>query len=543
MKNKFALIIAVLLISNFCFAQKDQKTKPKLIVGIVVDQMKYDYVFRYWDKLGNGGFKRLMNEGMFCKETHYNYVPTYTGPGHAAIYTGTTPSTNGIISNDWFMRDSNRTIYCTEDKAVFAVGTKDSLGIGKMSPHNLLTTTVGDELKISNNFKSKVIGVALKDRSAIIPAGHSADAAYWWDATSTNFISSTHYLKTLPKWALDFNNLKLPAKYFNEGWKTLLPIKDYTESTADNSPYEGLFGGETAPVFPHNIAAANGMDALKYTPWGNTLTRQFAQAAIEGEQLGNNTATDMLAVSFSSTDYAGHKYGTHSIEVEDVYLKLDKDLEEFLIFLDKKFGKENILLFLTADHAAIPNPTFLADHKIPAGYFNSNPMIDSLKKMLAKTYGDSNLFLAFDNDQVYLNHKLVDAKKINLRQLQSDVADFCSKFEGVHSAITAFIFTETEFTTGINHLVQMGFNRKRSGDVVIELEPGLIEWMGKTGTTHGSPYTYDTHVPLWFYGGLISNGTTSESVDITDIAATLVNLLNIEAPNGCIGKPIKAICK
>lgn len=542
MKKLFALLIAVSLTSNFCLAQKDpSKTKPKLVVGIVVDQMKYDYVFRYWDKLGNGGFKRLMNEGMFCKETHYNYVPTYTGPGHSAIYTGTTPATNGIISNDWFVRETNKSTYCVEDKTVQTVGASDSLG--QMSPRNMLTTTVGDELKVSSNFKSKVVGVALKDRSAILPAGHSADGAYWWDALNANFISSTYYFKNLPKWVSDFNNLKWPAKYFAEGWKTLLPIKEYTESTADNSPYEGLFRGEKMPVFPHNIADSNNLDALKYTPWGNTLTRQFAEAAIEGEQLGNSNATDMLTVSFSSTDYAGHKYGTHAIETEDVYLKLDKDLEAFLNFLDKKIGKENVLLFLTADHAAIPNPVFLADHKIPAGYFDASIMIDSLKKTLFKYYGDSNLFSAFDNDQVYLNRKLTEEKKINLKQLQNDVADFCSKFEGVHNALSASRFIETEYTTGVNHLVQMGFNRKRSGDVIVELEPGLIEWMGKTGTTHGSPYTYDTHVPLWFYGGLISNGTTSESVEITDIAATISNLLNIEAPNGCMGKPIKAICK
>lgn len=539
---KKILLIALLLVTNLSFAQKSSSTtKPKLVVGIVVDQMKYDYVFRYWDKLGSGGFKRLMNEGMFCKDVHYNYVPTYTGPGHAAIYTGTTPATNGIISNDWYNRETSKTIYCVEDKKVTTVGAKDSLG--QMSPRNLLTTTVGDELRIANTFKNKVIGIALKDRGAILPAGHSANAAYWWDGITGDWITSTFYMTALPQWVIDFNSKKYPAAYHKAGWNTLRPIKDYTESTPDNTVYEGLFRGEKAPVFPHIIADSNSIDAIKYTPWGNTLTRQIAEAAIEGEKLGQGETTDMLTVSFSSTDYVGHKYGTNAIETEDIYLQLDKDLETFLNFIENKISKKNVLLFLTADHAAIPNPQFLADHKIPAGNFSPTLMIDSLKKTLLQFYGDTNLFLAFDNDQIYLNRPLADSKKINMKQMQNEVADFCLKFEGVHNALSASRLNETEFNTGVNHLVQMGYNRKRSGDVIIELEPGLIEWMGKTGTTHGSPYTYDTHVPLWFYGGLIPNGTTSERIVITDIAATLSNLLNIETPNGSIGKPIQAICK
>ena len=539
---KKILLIVTLLIANFTYAQKSPPgVKPKLVIGIVVDQMKYDYVFRYWEKLGSGGFKRLMNEGMFCKDVHYNYVPTYTGPGHAAIFTGTTPATNGIISNNWYNRETAETIYCVEDKKATTVGAKDSLG--QMSPRNLLTTTIGDELHIACTFKNKIIGVALKDRSAILPAGHSANAAYWWDGITGDWITSSYYMITLPQWVTDFNNKKYAAAYLKSGWNTLRPIKDYTESTADNTIYEGLFKGEKAPVFPHNLADSNAIDALKATPWGNTLTRQIAEAAIDGEQLGQGETTDMLTVSFSSTDYVGHKYGTQAIETEDVYLQLDKDLEVFLNFLDKKIGKQNVLLFLTADHAAIPNPQFLADHKIPAGYFNPTPMIDSLKKTLLQFYGDSGLFLSFDNDQIYLNRALAESKKINVKQMQNEVADFCLKFEGVHNAVSASRFNETEYTAGVNHLVQMGYNRKRSGDVIIELEPGLIEWYGKTGTTHGSPYTYDTHVPLWFYGGLIPNGTTSETIVITDIAATVSNLLNIETPNGSIGRPIQAICK
>ena len=373
----------LLLFADLCEAQKStQPTKPKLVVGIVVDQMKYDYVFRYWDKLGNGGFKRLMNEGMFCKDVHYNYVPTYTAPGHAAIYTGTTPALNGIISNDWYNRENDSNMYCVSDKNVKTIGASNASG--QMSPNNLLTTTVGDELKISTNYKSKVIGVALKDRGAILPAGRSADAAYWWDALTSNWISSSWYFTALPKWADDFNDKKLPAKYLANGWNTLLPIDKYTESTIDNSPYEGVLLGETMPVFPHNLMAANNAEVLKYTPWGNTLTLDFAIAAMEGEKLGKGATTDMLTISFSSTDYVGHKFGTHAIETEDTYLQLDKNIEDLLKYLDENFGKQNVLVFLTADHAAIPNPQFLADHKLNAGYFNTQPLVDSLKKTLLK---------------------------------------------------------------------------------------------------------------------------------------------------------------
>lgn len=539
---KKLMFVALLLTANVCEAQKSmQPVKPKLVVGIVVDQMKYDYVFRYWDKLGNGGFKRLMNEGMFCKDVHYNYVPTYTAPGHAAIYTGTTPAINGIISNDWYNRENDSNMYCVADKKVTTLGASNTSG--QMSPFNLLTTTVGDELKISTNYKSKVIGVALKDRGAILPAGRSADAAYWWDALTSNWISSTWYFTALPKWADDFNAKKLPSTYLAKGWNTLLPIDKYTESTIDNSPYEGVLLGETLPVFPHNLMAAKNAEVLKYTPWGNTLTLDFAIAAMEGEKLGKGETTDMLTVSFSSTDYVGHKFGTHAIETEDTYLQLDKNIEVLLKYLDENFGKQNVLVFLTADHAAIPNPQFLADHKLNSGFFKTQPIVDSLKKTLVKYYNDSSLFLAFDNDQIYLNRKLAQEKKINLKQLQNEIADFCGGFPGVYNALSASRFNETEFNTGINHLVQMGINKKRSGDVILQLEPGLIEWFGTKGTTHGSAYTYDTHVPLWFYGGLITPGTTSAPLNITDIAPTLSNLLNIEFPNGCTGKPIQAICK
>ncbi len=274
-------------------------------MGIVVDQRRYDYLTRYWNKLGEGGFKKLVNEGFNCTNTHYNYIPTYTAPGHASIYTGTTPSVHGIISNDWFDRKKKANIYVTTDQMVKATGTNDYAG--KMSPVNLLTTTFCDELKLASNLRSKVIGVALKDRSSILPAGRSADAAYWFESATGNFISSSWYMDSLPQWVRNFNNKKHAEKYKAQHWTTLLPIEKYVESTPDDTEYEDLFPGEERPVFPHrfdNNATIN-YEFIRRTPFGSTLTKDFALAAMAEENLGKDEFTDVLAISFSSPDYEG----------------------------------------------------------------------------------------------------------------------------------------------------------------------------------------------------------------------------------------------
>jgi predicted AlkP superfamily pyrophosphatase or phosphodiesterase len=538
-KRFFTFICILTAISSV--AQSIQR--PKLVVGIVIDQMRCDYIYRYWDKYTGNGFRRLVNEGFFCKNANYNYVPTYTAPGHAAIYSGTTPAVNGIIANDWFDVVSGKSIYCVTDNQVTGVGSDGEEG--KRSPANLMTTTITDELRLATNMRSKVIGIALKDRSAILPAGHIANAAYWFDGGNGCFISSSYYMKELPKWLKEFNKRQLPKRYLAEAWKTILPIDTYTESLADDFPYETNFIGEQKPVFPHNLpaltAANGGLDLIRTTPFGNSLLKDFAKETIASENMGQSTATDFITISFSSTDYVGHAFGPNSIEMEDTYIRLDKDISELLDFIDTQVGKNNALVFLTADHGALQIPAYLNDLKIPAGAFNEKQLSDTLKNYLNKLYG-APLVLDLINQQIYLDHKTIEEKKIVLTEVQNKVAQFVQGFPTVMDAITAPTFSQTQFTEGSKALMQRGFNTKRSGDVLVNYIPGYGLYR-PTGTSHGSPFSYDTHVPLFFYGWNIKSGSSSEPVVIPDIAATLAILLNIQFPSGCTGKPIPSVLK
>jgi predicted AlkP superfamily pyrophosphatase or phosphodiesterase len=548
--KKNNLFLSILLTVFFLYAksqsspgQAPQTAHPKLIVGIVVDQMRYDYLYRFADKFGKDGFQRLMKEGYNCRNTNYNYTPTYTGPGHASVYTGTTPSMHGIIANNWYDRVKSRNVYCSEDKSVNTVGAKGNAG--QMSPVSMLGTTITDEVHIASNLNSKVIGIALKDRGAILPAGHTANAAYWYDASGA-WISSTYYMNKLPAWVTSFNEKKHAESYLSQNWNTLLPIEQYTESTADSNAFEALLKGETSPVFPHKLpalmAANGGADLIRNTPFGNSLTKDFAIQTIMEEHLGKGVSTDFLTISFSSTDYIGHSYGPHSIELEDTYLRLDKDLAELLTFLDKELGKGNVLLFLTADHAVVDVPLFLTGRKIPAGNFEGHPAIDSLKQYLKKKYADSTLVQAFTNQQIYLNQKVIARKEIQKEQLQQDVADFMLRFNGVAGSVTASAFGKGSFNSeDMRSLIQNGYQPKRSGDVMIILQPGWIESESLTGTTHGSGYSYDTHVPLLWYGWNVHPGSTVDCIRPIDIAPTISMMLNIPFPDACSGKPIPSL--
>jgi predicted AlkP superfamily pyrophosphatase or phosphodiesterase len=514
--------------------------QPKLVVGIVIDQMRYDYLYRYWDKYGNGGFKRLLREGYSCANTNINYVPTYTGPGHAAIYTGTTPSVNGIVGNEWFDRKSRKPVYCVSDTAYMTVGNTDAKE-GRMSPNNLLTTTVTDELRLSSNFKSKVIGISLKDRGAILPAGHSANAAYWYDAKSGNWISSSYYLNQIPGWVNDFNNARQPEKFLSQDWNTLLPIGQYSESSGDTSAFEEPFKGEAQAVFPHHLQKMN-LGMLRETPFGNSFTKNFAEAAIKSENLGRNGACDFLAVSFSSTDYIGHRFGPNSVEVEDTYLRLDKDIEEFLDFLDGYIGKENVLVFLTADHGAANNPGFMYKMKLSSsvGNFNSSYITDTLRTFLVNRFHNSHLVEDYENQQIYLNKDTLSARKLTQNEVTTAIIEEVKKYPGIGGVVACNSFTANTCTEGQLALLQRGYYESRSGDIAITLKPGWLENKIK-GTTHGSGYSYDTHIPLIFYGWRIRNGETDTPVSITDIAPTIASILHVQFPSGCTGKPIPAI--
>lgn len=537
MKKAFVYSLFVAL-PSFLFAQQ-----PKLIVGIVVDQMRYEYLSRYAPKFGNGGFKRLINGGFSCRNANYNYVPTYTGPGHASIYTGTTPAIHGIAANDWFDKKTSKPVYCTADKSVKPVGTNNESGL--MSPVNLESTTIGDELEMATNGKARVIAVALKDRSAILPAGHAADAAYWFDLTHGNFITSSFYRSDLPPWLVDFNSKKLAAHYLKFGWQTALPIGQYTESLADDNAYEKAPNHKPKPTFPYDYKAelAKGtFEIIKYTPYGNDITKDVALAAIEGESLGTDSICDMLCVSFSSTDYIGHAYGPRAVEVEDAYIRLDKNLEELFTHLDNKVGKGNYTLFLTADHGAAENPAYLRNLKIPGGFVNDHGIRQKLKEILYREYKDS-LVLEYANQQVYLNDSVILGKKLDKLEIEKACARVLLAMPEINDVLLdEQMGPESQNDVLFRGLIQRGYYPKRSGDVLVAYKPGYMEHE-KTGTTHGSGYSYDTRVPILFYGHGIASGSTLRPVFITDIASTICQLLNIPYPSGNMGNPVSEAVK
>ncbi|NNK20829.1 MAG: alkaline phosphatase family protein, partial [Flavobacteriaceae bacterium] len=454
--------------------QKPIKTTPKLVVGIVVDQMRYDYLTRFWDHYGDGGFKRLVNEGFNCKNNHFNYAPTSTGPGHTSIYTGTTPSTHGVIGNNWYDKTSGKIVYCASDENYVSVGT--SAGTGKMSPHRMTVSTVTDELRLFTQKRGKVIALALKDRGAVLPGGHMANAAYWYNGGAEgDWISSSYYMDELPRWVVNFNSSDAVEKY-KKPWTTLKNISTYLESGADNNVYEGMFAGETAPVFPHNLPEIwenNGQfDLLRGTAYGNSLTTDFALAAIDGEDLGKDAIPDFLAVSYSSTDYVGHQFGVNSKEVQDTYLRLDQDLERLLEFLDRKVGEGEYLVFLSSDHGAVDVPAYLKDQKIPAGYMDSQGMSAKFKEFMSYTYGDADVIKNYSNAQFFLDHDVIRNLDLEVKDVQYKIGQELLSYDGISRVFTGYQMEHNEYSKGIPYIIQNGYNQKRSGDILLVLNPG-----------------------------------------------------------------------
>lgn len=520
------------------------ESKPKLIVGIVVDQMRYDYLTRFYNKYGEGGFKRMMNEGFNCKNNHFNYVPTYTGPGHSSIYTGTTPKYHGIISNSWYDKDNKTIVYCTQDDSVQSVGTQDVSG--QMSPHRMKTTTFGDENRLFTEMRGKTIGISIKDRGSILPAGHTANAAYWLQGKDEgHWISSTYYMDKLPKWVNDFNN-STAAKSYLKVWNTLYDINTYSESGEDLNSFEGGFIGKNTATFPYDLNALKdqngGFEILKSSPFGNSLTADFAIAAIDGEQLGKDKITDVLTVSFSSTDYIGHNFGVNSKEVEDTYLRLDIDLERLFKALDDKVGKGEYTVFLTSDHGAMDVTSYLQSVKIPSGYLNDLEMKQKLSVFMSTTFKVTGLIENVSNNQIFLNREKIKEMDLDLDDVQEAIVNELIDYDHVDKVYSAHTMSTIEFTSGIEELLQKGFSQKRSGDVLFVNDPSYVSY-SKTGSTHGSAFNYDTHVPLLFFGKGIKHGQTLQKTEITDIAPTISALLGISFPNGSIGHPLAFVLK
>jgi predicted AlkP superfamily pyrophosphatase or phosphodiesterase len=537
--KKLYLLLAhlILLFPAFAQSQSPEKPKrPKLVVGLVIDQMRWDFLYRYADRYGTGGFNRLQEKGFSCENTYIPYTPTYTAAGHASIYTGSVPAVNGIIGNNWYSRQKNSSVYCTDDDGVQTVGSNSKAGL--MSPKNLWTSTVTDELRLATNFKSKVVGVALKDRGAILPAGHAADAAYWFDNATGSWITSTHYMKELPQWVKALNDKRLPDKYMAANWNTLYPINTYTQSTADKQDYENELGGSNG--FPHQtstIGRDNKYEAFRTTPSANTYTFDMAKAAIEGEKLGQRGNTDFLALSFSSPDYIGHAFGPNSIEAEDCYLRLDRDLASFLTYLDTKIGKGEYLVFLSADHGVAHVPEFLKEHKIPGGTVSESGLKTELNNLTEKKFGVKDLITTIINYQVYLNLTLLKEKELDREKVIAFLQEQLMKNPAIASTVDLEELGESNLQATLKERLTNGYNAELSGDLQYIFKP---QWFhgGSKGTTHGLWNPYDSHIPLLFYGWGIKPGRTYREVYMTDIAPTIAALLKIQEPNGNVGKVI-----
>ena len=511
--------------------------RPKLVVGIVVDQMRWDYLYRYQKRYTDGGFKRLLGEGFSCENTMIPYVPSVTAIGHTCIYTGSVPSIHGIAGNN-FVKDGKK-VYCTDDDSVKPVGTTSVAAL--MSPRNLWVSTIGDEMKIASNGRAKVVGVALKDRASILPAGHNPNGAFWFDDQTGCFITSSYYMDRLPKWVEAFNDKRLPKQYLSQKWNTLYPKNTYTESTTDENEYEnGIREGvkATLPLNLPELYKKYGYGIIRNTPFGNSLTLDMAKAAIDGEQLGADDETDLLTVSCSSTDYIGHQVGTHAIETEDTYLRLDKAIADFLAYLDSKVGKGNYLVFLSADHGAMNNAAFLQDRRIPAGSWDASATAKKLNHVLAKEYPEAgDIVKTVMNYQVFFNRDVIKSKQLDFDNIKQTVVNVLKEDPSVLYACDMAKASTESIPEEVKFRIINGYNRERSGDVVIILKPNFYAH-GMKGTDHGAWNSYDTHIPLVFMGWGIKHGATTKQTFMTDIAPTIAAMLHVQAPNGCVGKAI-----
>ena len=513
--------------------------RPKLIVGIVVDQMRWDYLYRYYNRFSEGGFKRLLKEGFSCENTYINYLPSYTAVGHTCIYTGSVPSISGITGNDWTDQLTGTQVYCTDDSTVISVGVPASSD-GKMSPRNLLVSTITDELRMATNFQSRVVGVSLKDRAAILPAGHTANAAFWLDDSSGYFITSSYYMNQLPQEVQKFNQEKNINKFLRGEWNTLYPLETYVESDPDNTIYEGKLPGETSSVFPHNIKMdyAKNPGSFRTTPFGNSLTLDFAKTLLDAYKLGQGPSTDFLAINCASTDYVGHLFGPNSVEVEDVYLRLDLDLAVFFSALDEKIGKGRYLVFLTADHGAAHAVGYSKKNRIPADFFSSNNILENLNELIRQKYNIPKSILSGRNYQINFDLAKISAAHADFTSIKKTVTDYLKKQPGVNYAVDLDQIGNAPIPEPIKKMVINGYNYKRSGQVEVIFEPAWLESYAQTGTTHGTWNPYDTHIPLIFMGWDIHPGASAARIEMTDIAPTLATLLHIQNPNGSIGTPI-----
>ena len=485
--------------------------RPKLVVAIAVDQFRYDYLTRYRSEY-SAGLKRLLTQGAVFTNARYQHFPTVTAIGHSTFLTGATPSMSGIIGNEWYERESSAIVTSVSDDATTIVGGRGGKG---SSPRRLLVSTLGDELKIVSP-GSRIIGVSLKDRAAILPAGHMADGAYWFDNKSGRFVSSSYYFAQPPSWVVDFNQVH-PGDHF-AGMKWL----DHTMPSDPQKLYESLAA----------------------SPFGNELVESFAERALQSAQLGTRDTTDVLTVSFSSNDYAGHRFGPDSAEVHEMCIRTDKLLGKFFDFLDARVGAGNYLLAFTSDHGVAPLPQTNEARKMPGGRLPAATVRDAIEKGLAGKFGAGSWVRAFVEQSAYLNQDLIAEKKLDPAEVERTAAQAAMKVPHVFR-----VFTRTEMLRGaameeqVARLVQNGFYPRRSADVVVLLEPYWLMTTptSTTGTNHSTTFSYDAHVPVILMGPGISAGRYYANITPNDIAPTLATMLDVETPSGSVGRVLGEI--
>lgn len=525
-------------------AQRIPSGKPKLIVGITVSGMRFDYLPAYWDKFGEEGFKRMANTGTYCRNARYDHLITESATGYATIATGARAGAHGIVADYWYERASGEVRHCIEDPAVRGlVGSDEN---GHTSPAAMLSRTLTDELRINSRFRSKVIGVGLDPVASVLQSGHTANTAYWFNPVHGIWTSSNYYIDSLPGWVNEFNGKNYKDIYMEKMWEPLLPISEYTAGLLDNNPYETGFNGQI--TFPYDLNKLSGgkrrnnFNLLMYTPFGNTYTKDFAISAIVNEELGLRGVTDWINISFNATKYLSERFTTWSVEVEDMYLRLDRDIAHLLQFLDEHVGLENTLVYLTADHANADDPGYLAEYRVPSGQFNSRANVSLLKSYLNAIYGQGEWVQLYYANQVYLNRRLIEDSRLSLEEVQDRVARFMIGFSGVSNALPSYVLERNNFTEGIFQRIQNSYNQKRSGDVIIYLTPGWVEKQNDGGASLPG-FRYNAHVPLIFYGWKMNRVTLPERVSPLEIVPTIAYYLELSVPENASGKVISGMVR
>jgi predicted AlkP superfamily pyrophosphatase or phosphodiesterase len=517
--------------------------KPTLVIGIFVEQLRYDQLDRIWNILPEGGLKRMVGEGTFFRNASLDYLSTQAAPAWATISTGAAPSAHGITSDTWFHSFNDQMIYCVQDPDASPVG--GSFETGLFSPANLLSSTFSDELEMATGGMSKTFGIGIKEMGAILTAGHAADGAFWYDDRTGTWMSSTYYIDSLPSWVMDLNAMMLPLQYLNHPWEPLTDLSHCPGCQPDTSEFEKGFEGQT--WFPYDLKdlstdgkllnKTRNCGLLRETPFADDFTTEMARRLIENERLGQDDVTDYLAITYSATDYIGHRFGPTSVEITDALVRLDRNINQLLGMIDRSLGKKNVLVYLVSAHGVSEIPAVLAQSRIPSGYFRVNQSLQLLRSYLNAVYGQGDWVRGFFDNQVYLNRTLIEDAKIDLEDVQKKVARFMVQFSGIAAAVPSSAFETNEFSEGLLLRMSNNFSQQRSGDVMIALNPGWVE-KNDNVTGHNSPYEYDSHVPLIWYGWTASRAAITRSVTTRDIAVTLSTLCGIPLPNAASGEPL-----